>query len=98
MRHGAKWDPAMEVQILEGREEAIEEVTKVRCEVQVYVDGSGINGGVGAVAVLFRNGHEKRVLTKHLGKGKDHTVFEAEVVGLTFAAELVRAEAHIDAA
>jgi len=42
------------------QEEVIEEATRVRCDVQVYMDGSGINGGVGAVAVLFRNGHKKR--------------------------------------
>jgi len=52
---------------------------------------------VGAAAVLFRNGHEKRVLRKHLGKGEEHTVFEAKVVGLALAAELVRAEVHMDA-
>jgi len=42
-------------------------------------------------------GNKKRVLRKHLGKGKEHTVFKAEVVGLALAAELVRAEAHMDA-
>ena len=58
----------------------------------------GIGSGIGAAAVLFRNGEEKCTLRKYLGKEGEHTVFEAEVMGLALAAELVRAETHMDAA
>jgi len=47
---------------------------------------------VGAAAVLFRNREERGVLRKDLGKENEHTVFEAEVMGLALAAELIRAE------
>jgi len=53
----------------------------------VYSNGSGIGGEVGMAAVLFRNGEEWRVLGKYLGKEEHHTVFKAEVMGLTLTAE-----------
>jgi len=37
-------------------------------------------------------------LRKHLGKAEGHMVFEAEVMGLTLAAELVRAEGYMESA
>jgi len=48
--------------------------------------------------VLYRNGEERRVLRKYLGKETHHTVFEAEVIGLTIAVELVRMEGYLDMA
>ena len=52
---------------------------------------------IGVSAVLFRNREEKHVLRKYLWKEGKHTFFEAEVMGLALAAELVRAETHMDA-
>ena len=37
-------------------------------------------------------------MKKHLGKAEDHTVFKAEVMGLTLVAELVRAEGYMESA
>jgi len=65
-------------------------------EVKVFSDGSCIKGKVGAAAVLFRDSQEKRVARKHLGPDCEHTVFEAEVVGLTLAAELICAKWNIE--
>ena len=67
-------------------------------EVQVYADGSGIGGGVGAAAVLYMDGQERRVLRKYLGKDEHNTVFEAEEMGLTLAVELVRTEGYMESA
>jgi len=53
---------------------------------------------VGAAMVLFRNGEERGVLRKHLGKEIKHTVFKAEVMGLALVAELIRAEDRIEEA
>jgi len=58
--------------------------------------GLGMGGGIGAPVVLFRKGEEKHMLRKYLGKEGEHTVFKAEVMGLALAAELVRAETHMD--
>jgi len=53
------------------------------------LDGSCIEGNVGATTVLFHSGQEKRVARKHPGPDCEHTVFEAEVIGLMLAAELI---------
>ncbi|KAG1773563.1 ribonuclease H-like domain-containing protein, partial [Suillus occidentalis] len=60
--------------------------------IQVYSDGSGYQGNIGAAAVLFRAGRQPRVLRFHLGSEDEHTVFEGEAVGLMLAAELIATE------
>ncbi|KAF5367638.1 hypothetical protein D9615_010583 [Tricholomella constricta] len=55
----------------------------------VHCDGSGYEGGVGASAVLFVNGIEKASLKYHLGPITKHTVYEAEIVGLTLGLHLL---------
>jgi ribonuclease HI len=62
--------------------------------IQVYCDGSGHQGNIGAAAILFRSGQRPRTLRYHLGTDEEHTVFEAEVVGLSLAAELIATEAN----
>jgi ribonuclease HI len=57
--------------------------------VSVYSDGSGFEGGVGASAVLFINNTESKVLRYHLGSLKEHTVYEAEILGLTLSFHLL---------
>ena len=74
MRCGVKWERGVKTQIPESREEVVEEVRCARCKVQVYANGSGIGSGIGAAAVLFRNGEEKHALRKYLGKEGKHTV------------------------
>ena len=51
---------------------------------------------MGATTVLFHSGQEKRVARKHLGPDCEHTVFEAEVVGLTLAAKLICTKQNIE--
>lgn len=50
---------------------------------RIYTDGSDCDGGVGASAVLYKQGcDEPLVLRYHLGPSSRHSVYEAEVVGL----------------
>jgi hypothetical protein len=53
----------------------------------VFVDGSGQDGGAGASAVLYRRGRENpgRILCYHLGSLDLHTNYKAEAVGLLMA-------------
>jgi len=76
-----KWEPGVKMWILESREEAVE-ARSMRHEVQVYADGSGMGGGIGAAVVLFRNREEKHMLRNYLVKEGKHIVFEVEVMGL----------------
>ncbi|KAF9234671.1 hypothetical protein BU15DRAFT_52337 [Melanogaster broomeanus] len=64
-------------------------------EVKVYSDGSGQDGRIGAAAVLYREGKAPQILRFHLGSADDHTVYEAEAVGLTLAAKLIATEPNM---
>jgi len=55
----------------------------------VFTDGSSHNSQVGAAATLFINHNHVATLHQHLGKATEHTVFEAEAVGLVLAAHLL---------
>src|SRR5882672_5684684 len=75
--------------MLTSKEQVIKEVGESPEVVKVFSDGSCIEGGVGAAAVLYQEGEEIRSVRKHLGTEEEHTVFEVEVIGLILAAELV---------
>jgi hypothetical protein len=58
--------------------------------VSVYSDGSGFEDSVGASAVQYINNIETKVLRYHLGSLKEHTVYEAKILGLTLSFHLLR--------
>ncbi|KIK95474.1 hypothetical protein PAXRUDRAFT_140594, partial [Paxillus rubicundulus Ve08.2h10] len=62
---------------------------------RVYCDSLGVEGNIGAAAVLFRRGRHPQTLWYHLQMAKKHTVYEAEVVGLSLATELLIKEQDI---
>jgi len=84
-----------EVCIPVSKEAAIEVATAACSEVTVFSDGSGKDGQIGAAMVLFRDGVEHSSLRKHLRSQEHHTVFEAELLGMLLAAELIKAAGHI---
>jgi ribonuclease HI len=57
--------------------------------VRVYSDGSGFEGGIGASALLYINERLVKVLRVHLGSALEHTVYEAEGVGLLMGLHLL---------
>ena len=61
-------------------------------EVKAYTDGSAIEGKVGAAATLPRAGRAARTLHFHLGLESEHTVHEAELVGILLGLHLISAE------
>ena len=58
--------------------------------VQVFCDGSGFEGGVGASAVLYENNRITKTLHYHLGSELEHTVYEAEGIGIVMALHLLK--------
>jgi ribonuclease HI len=60
--------------------------------IKVYADGSSHNGNVGAAAVLYRAGRPKRTLRMKLGPDNQHTVYEAELVGMLMGLYLIKTE------
>jgi len=71
------------------KEKEIEEYGKLTNKTKVFTDGSCTNGQVGAAAVLYIDNQQVSALRFHLGPAEEHTVFEAEVVGLILAAHLL---------
>jgi len=70
------------IRIPENREDSIKEAVNATETVQVFSDGSSLGGKVGAAAVLYIGGAHIRTLHYHLGTDTQHTVHEAELVGL----------------
>src|SRR5882672_6358718 len=95
VRFELKWCPQCTTQGPESRPEAIEATRTAQADIKVFLDGSGIGGSIGAATVLYRNGKLKPSLRKYLGREDQHMVYEAEVVSLTLAAELIRKERNV---
>lgn len=97
------WQPHFGTSIASGKEAAIEEeaVWVAKPGIHIYTDGSDIDGGVGASAVLIRPGRqygEVRILRFHLGTSEEHTVYEAELIGLILGVELLIRELSLSTA
>ena len=75
-------------------EESADHASRCTAELKVYSDGSGIEGGAGVAAALFKVGQESQVLTYHLGTLEDHTTYEAEAIGLSLALHMIWMEGH----
>ena len=76
----------------EDRDTSITEAAGAREEIQVYADGSAINGKVGAAAILIRGSKPIRTLHLHLGPESEHTVHEAEIAGILLGLQLIKTE------
>jgi ribonuclease HI len=80
------------IKIPPSKEASIEEAMKANERVQVYSDGSAANNKVGAAAILICPGKLHCTLHHHLGPASEHTVHEAELVGILLALQLVKSE------
>ena len=57
--------------------------------VKIYSDGSMHDGNVGAAAIVVKNRKATQKLHYHLGPASEHTVFEAELVGILMGLHLI---------
>ena len=80
------------ISIPDDRESSKWEAENASEEIQVYSDGSAIDGKVGAAAVLLRAGRTTRTLHFHLGAEDKHTVHVAEMVGILLGLQLISTE------
>jgi len=58
-------------------------LSHTRCLYKIYADGSGYKGGIGASAILYKEDNIINSLRYYLGTDKQHTVYEAEGVGIS---------------
>ncbi|KAG2063327.1 hypothetical protein BDR04DRAFT_1123336 [Suillus decipiens] len=61
-------------------------------ELRVYSDESPVEGGVGRTAVLMRGEEEIQTKRMYLGSDRDYTVYEAELIGMILAIQILREE------
>lgn len=57
-------------------------------EMQIFTDGSGIDGRIGAAATTMDRKEGRKTLRYRMGKKGHHTVYEAELVGIILATHL----------
>jgi len=92
VRRSPSYNASFATHISDSKEKALEVAEKIERihPVQVFCDGSGFEGGIGASAVLYVNNQVAKILHYHLGSEKEHTVYEAEGVGITMALHLLK--------
>jgi ribonuclease HI len=82
------------LEIPEDKEASVQLDSSAKEVIKVYSDGSAKGKKVGAAAILTRSGQADRVLRLCLGTTKQHTVYEAELVGLLLGTHLINTERH----
>jgi ribonuclease HI len=90
VRYSTKWRPPA------SKEEAKEQHRRDNNEIMIYTDGSGLDGEIGAAAVLKRRGVDGwKWRRMHLGKMKVHNVHEGEGVGMILGVEMLKEERRV---
>ena len=79
------------------KEDSTVNVQMVPGVIQVFSDSSGLDGQIGAAAVMYRpgSGPGPKTLRYHLGPASEHTVFKAEAVGLLLALHMLSFECDV---
>jgi ribonuclease HI/exonuclease III len=79
--------PKFTIKIAGSRKESIEREKKDSADFRIYSDGSGMDGGIGAAAVLYTKERATpiRHLKKFLGPPTKRNTYEAEIVGAILA-------------
>jgi ribonuclease HI len=83
-RQRSNFCPALKTTIQPTKEKAIEDAKEAihTHQIRLYSDGSSHNGGVGAAATLYVGSVKRKTLRYYLGPDTEHTVYEAEAIGL----------------
>ena len=91
VRQSPGYNPVFKSVVLPSKETALPlaNLTNSTVPVQVYSDGSGYEGGIGASALLYINDRLARTIRLYLGTTKEHMVYKAEGVGLIMGLHLL---------
>lgn len=82
------------ITILGDRDKAIDFHKSLTADTLIYCDGSALEGEVGASATIHRRGY-KKTLKYRLGSEREHTVYEAELIGIYLGVHLLRGQKNI---
>ena len=91
-RFETNWKPNIKIHIASSVDEAIGDIQNDNPDVKVFTDGSGMDGKIGAAAVLYRNGRLKTKVRYQLGSQRHHTVYEGEGIGAILGTKLMQKE------
>ncbi len=92
------WKSKVTVEIAETMQEAIAMERMDKSEVRAYGDGSGIDGGIGAAAVIYKGDRRVKTLRLSVGSAKEHEVYDGEGLALTLCLEPLRSMSNIKSA
>ena len=95
-RQDPKWEPGVALRVAGNKELAKDKNLGDRSCIKVYTDGSGIDGHIGAAAILYRDGILQRKMRMKLGLSKHHTVYKGEGIGMILGLELIREEEEVN--
>ena len=78
--------------ISSSREESITNEKDDKADFKVFSDGSGLDGGIGAAAIIYSNERNTPIshLKKYMGPKEKHNTYEAEIVGAILATWIIR--------
>ena len=81
------YTPSLTTKISASRDVVFEHAQKARHVLcfKVYCDSSRLHKGVRAAAILYKNNRIVKISRFHLGAANEHTVYEAELVGVLLA-------------
>jgi ribonuclease HI len=92
IRYSTSWRPNVSTKITDNPDDAIRDLELDNSDLKIFTDGSGMEGNIGAAAILYRNGRMKSSIRFKLGSIQHHTVYEGEGVGAILGAKLVSKE------
>jgi ribonuclease HI len=74
------------------RKDSIADEANDDADFKVFTDGSGIEGEIGAAAILYKKGRRTPItkLKAYLGHSSDHNTYEAEAAGILLATWIIR--------
>jgi ribonuclease HI len=98
VRFGTRWIPGLATEMIDDIDRAIESIRDDDPDIKVFTDGSGMEGKIGAAAVLYRNGSLKTKLRHQLGRQRHHTVYEGEGAGILLGVKLISNERNVRSA
>lgn len=98
IRYPPNWESRVEVETAQLMQEAMVNDRNNDSEVQAYGDGSGIDGNIGAAAVVYRNGRREKTLRLKVGSAKEHEVYDGEGLALTLCLKPLRSMRNITSA
>ncbi|KIM50629.1 hypothetical protein SCLCIDRAFT_60635, partial [Scleroderma citrinum Foug A] len=87
--HPPEWTPVTDIHIDGKKEDAVKHTEEANKEVQIFTDGSGHSGGIGATAILRRRGQTDKILCYYLGSDTEHTIYNGEQIGMVLGTELL---------